>query len=92
MPSLDAAIECQYLGFQCHQLGAQRGNARARHSREPGIIDIGNDFQQLFDALASNRRYNPELGKVCADVYVEPRGETTDLDFAGEGYITASEH
>jgi hypothetical protein len=67
MPSLDAAIECQYLGFQCHQLGAQRGNARARHFREPGIIDIGNDFQQLFDALASNRRYDPELGKVCAD-------------------------
>ena len=67
MPSLDAAIEGQYLGFQCHQLGAQRGKARARHFREPGVIDIGNDFQQLLDAVASNRRYDPELCKAGAD-------------------------
>jgi hypothetical protein len=28
--------------FQFHQLGAQGGNARARHFRQPGILDIGN--------------------------------------------------
>jgi hypothetical protein len=67
MPSRDAAIECQYLGFQCHQLGAKRGNARARHFREPGVLDIGNDLQQLLDALVSNRRYDPELCEAGAD-------------------------
>ena len=67
MPSHDAAVECQYLGFQRHQLGAKRGNARARHFRQPGVLDIGNDFQQLLDAPASNRRYDPKLCKAGAD-------------------------
>jgi hypothetical protein len=65
--ALNAAIECQYLGFQCHQLVAQRGKACARHFRDPGVIDVSNDFQQLFDAVASNRRYDPELCKAGAD-------------------------
>jgi hypothetical protein len=51
MPSHDAAIECQYLGFQCHQLGTHGGNAGARHFRKPGVIDIGSDFQQLSTPL-----------------------------------------
>ena len=54
-------------GLQCHQLSAKRGNARARHFRQPGVLDIGNDFQQLLDAPASNRRYDPELCKAGAD-------------------------
>ena len=48
-------------------MGAKRGNARARHFRQPGVLDIGNDFQQLLDAPASNRRYDPELCKAGAD-------------------------
>jgi hypothetical protein len=48
-------------------LGAQGGNASPRHFRQPGVLDIGNDFQQLLDALASNRRYDPELCKAGAD-------------------------
>jgi hypothetical protein len=30
MPSHDASIEGQYLGFDCEQLGSQSGNACAR--------------------------------------------------------------
>ena len=37
-------------------MGAERGNACAPHFRELGVLDtdIGNDFQQLLDALASH--------------------------------------
>ena len=51
----------------CHQLGAKGGNAGARYFGKPLIFDIGNDFQQLLDALASNRRCDPELCKAGAD-------------------------
>ena len=66
MPSHDAAVEGQYLGFQCHQLSAQGGNAGARYFGKPLIFDIGNDLQKLLDAVASNRRHDPELGKRSA--------------------------
>ena len=35
-------------------MGAERGNACAPHFRELGVLDIGNDFHQLLDALASH--------------------------------------
>ena len=47
MPSHDATIECQYLGFQRQQLGAESGNARARYFWEPGVLCIGDDATAL---------------------------------------------
>ena len=66
-PSHDTTIECQYLGFQRQQLGAKRGNSGTRHLGEPGVIWISDSFEQLLDAIAPDRRDDPELGKVRAD-------------------------
>ena len=54
-------------GFQRQQLGAESGNAGARYLREPGVLCIGDNFEQLLDTIAPNRRDDPELGKVRAD-------------------------
>jgi hypothetical protein len=67
MPGHDASIECQYLGFDRQQLGPQSGNACACDFGEPRVLDIGNDFQLSLDAVASDWRHDPELGKVRAD-------------------------
>src|SRR5271166_2617405 len=67
MPGHDAPIECQYLGFDRQQLGPQSSNARARDLGKPRVLDIGNDFQEPLNAVASNWRHDPELGEVRAD-------------------------
>jgi hypothetical protein len=67
MPSHDASIECQYLGFDRQQFGSQSGNACARDFGKPRVPDVGSDFQQPLDAVASNRRNDPELGEDCTD-------------------------
>jgi hypothetical protein len=67
MPGHDASIECQYLGFDRQQLGPQSGDARARDFGEPRVVRIGSDLQQPLDAVASNWRHDPELGKERAD-------------------------
>ena len=54
-------------GLQCHQLSAKRGNARARYVREPGVLCIGDNFEQPLDTITPNRRDDPELGKIRAD-------------------------
>ena len=67
MPGHDAAVECQDLSFQCLQLAAKSGNARARYFGEPGVICIGNNFEQLPDTVASDRCDDPELSEMGAD-------------------------
>ena len=41
------------MSFQCLQLAAKSGNARARYFGEPGVICIGDNFEQLRDTVAS---------------------------------------
>jgi hypothetical protein len=67
VPGHDAAIECQYLGFQRQQLGAKSGNARPRYFGKPGVICIGDNLKQPLDTIAPNRRDDSELGKIRAD-------------------------
>src|SRR5262249_19521899 len=85
MPSHDAAVEGQYLGFQCHQLSAQGGNAGARYFGKPLIFDIGNDLQKLLDAVASNRRHDPELGKMGADRVESYAGDWVTMSIRRRG-------
>jgi hypothetical protein len=49
------------------QLDPESGNTRSRNLRDPGVIGIGNDFEQLFDPTPPNRRDDPELGEMCAN-------------------------
>jgi hypothetical protein len=67
VPSHDATIECQDLSFQRQQLGAKCGNAGTRYFGKPGVLCIGDNFEQLLDTTAPNPRYDPELGKIRAD-------------------------
>lgn len=49
------------------QLAAKSGNARARYFGEPGVICIGDNFEQPLDTTAPNRRDDPELSEMGAD-------------------------
>src|SRR5277367_2335733 len=75
-------IECQYLGFQCQQLGAESGNARARYFREPRVLCIGDNLEQPLDTIATDWRDDPELGKVRAD-RIDDRSLLTDEEMPG---------
>jgi hypothetical protein len=82
MPSLDAAIECQYLGFQCHQLGAQRalgdpaasqalpehGLSRARLAADDGSPENGRETYEGTRCRAYGQLclVNPKSGRVVA--------------------------
>jgi hypothetical protein len=50
-----------YAGFL--QLAAKSGNARARYFGEPGVICIGDIFEEPLDTTAPNRRDDPELSE-----------------------------
>jgi hypothetical protein len=64
VPGRGQAIELQYLGLQHPQLGAKGGKARARHLGQPFVTGIGDQIEQLINTVASDRRDNPELGKM----------------------------
>ena len=67
MPDRDPAVELQNLHLELPQLDPESGNTRSRDLRNPGVIGIGDDFEQLFDPAAPNWRDDPELGKIRAD-------------------------
>ena len=67
MPSRDAAIELQNLCLEGSQLDPESGDARAGHFGDPGVVEIGNDFEQLFDTPTPDRCNDPELSKVSAN-------------------------
>jgi hypothetical protein len=67
VPSQDVAVEGKDLGFQCQQLSPQSSHAGPCNIREPSIIDVGDNFEQLLNTFAPDRRHDPELGKMGAD-------------------------
>jgi hypothetical protein len=67
MPGCDAAVELQDLRFQRSQLSTKSRNIGAGAFGEPGVICIGDDFEQLLDATAPDRCDDPELGQVSSD-------------------------
>ena len=67
MPSPDAAIEVQNLGFQCQQLSEESRHAGSCYLWDPSVTGIGDDFKQLLDPTALDRCDDPELGQVRAN-------------------------
>jgi hypothetical protein len=63
-------------------LNAKSGDARARYFWQPGVLCIGDNFEQLLHTIASNRRNDPELGKVCAD-RIDDGGLLADEEMPG---------
>ena len=78
MPGDDAAVEIQNLSLQCTQLTAESCKTRTGHLGEPAVGWIGDDFQQLLDTPAPDRRDDPELGK-----HVDPSMPPTSIRLAG---------
>ena len=64
VPGHDHSIELQDLLLEAEQLIAQCGKTRARNLRHTFVIRIGDDIEQFLDTFASDRRDDPELGKM----------------------------
>ena len=64
MPSHDAAVECQNLGFQCQQLRPKSSHAGPGYLWQPSVVGIDDDFEQLIDTFTPNRCDDPELSKM----------------------------
>jgi hypothetical protein len=64
MPGHHYAIALQNLGLQHPQLGAESHDTGTRNLGQPFVARIGNHFEQFIDTLASDRRDDPELGKM----------------------------
>ena len=77
MPGHDHTVELQDLSLQCLQVGAERTDTGAGNLGQPLIICIGGDTEQLLDTIASDRRDDPELGKMGADG-IDHRGLLAD--------------
>jgi hypothetical protein len=60
----DPAIIFEDLLLHHAQLGSQHLQAHACVGRHPLIRRIGNDVEQMLDAVSANRRHDAELGKV----------------------------
>jgi len=67
VPSHDAAIEVQDLGFQCQQLSAESRHAGSCYPLGVECTGIGYDFGQLLDPTALDRCDDPVLGQVRAN-------------------------
>src|SRR5260221_1276645 len=67
VPGHDLAIEREDLRFQHPQLGAESSKTRARDFGYAFVTWIGNDIEQLLDAIASDWRDDPKFGEVGAD-------------------------
>ena len=67
MPGHDLTIEFQDLCFQHSQLRAESSHTCARYLGNAPITWIGNDIEQLVDALSPDRRDDPKLGEVSSD-------------------------
>jgi len=67
VPSQDPTIKLQNLRFELLQLDPESGNTRSRNFRHLGVIGVGNDFEQVLDTSAPNRRDDPEFRKMRPD-------------------------
>jgi hypothetical protein len=82
VPSHDHTVELQNLSLQRLQLGAEGGNTRACNLGQSLVTYIGHDTEQLFDAIAPDRRDDPELRKMSANG-IDHRGLLADEQMAG---------
>jgi hypothetical protein len=81
MPGQDPAIELQDLLLEPPQLGAKGGETGAHNLRHALVVSIRDDSKQLFNTLASDRGYDPELSHVSTDC-IDHRGLLADEELA----------
>ena len=81
MPGVDHTVELQNLRLEHPQLGAERGETRARNLGHPFVTWIGDDAKQFLDTIASDWRDDPELRKMGTD-RIDHRGLLTDEEMA----------
>src|SRR4029077_570099 len=81
VPSVDHAVELQNLRLEHPQLGAERDEAGARNFRQPLVTCVSDDPEQFLNAIASDRRDDPELGKMGTD-RIDHRGLLADEQMA----------
>jgi hypothetical protein len=67
MPGRDHAVELQELCFQGSQLGAESHETGACNLGQSFVTCIGDDIEQLFKTIASDRCNNAKLGKMGTD-------------------------
>src|SRR5262249_34705406 len=67
MPGRDHAVELQELCFQGSQLGAESHETGACNLGQSFVTCIGDDIEQLFNPMASDRCNNAKLGKMGTD-------------------------
>jgi 2-polyprenyl-6-methoxyphenol hydroxylase-like FAD-dependent oxidoreductase len=74
-------VELQYLLLDPAQLSPECRGTHTSHLRNSLVVWIGHDIEQLIDTVASNRRNDPELGKIGPDG-IDHRGLLTDEQMA----------
>ena len=67
MPGMDALLDSSDLCCDRGVLAGKNFEAEPCGLRDPTILLIGNDLEQLGCAVATLRRDNAELGQVTAD-------------------------
>src|SRR5262245_21379594 len=67
MPGHDHAVELPELCFQGSQLGAESHETGACNLGQSFVTCIGDDIEQLFKTIASDRCNNTKLGKMGTD-------------------------
>ena len=72
MPGDDHPVELQNLLFEPAQLSPQCGETGTGYRRNARVSWIGDDIEQRLNTLASDRRDDPELGKMSPD-YIDHR-------------------
>src|SRR6476620_8840120 len=77
VPSVDHAVELQNLRLEHPQLGAERDEAGARNFRQPLVTCVSDDPEQFLNTIATDRRDDPELGKMGTD-RIDHRGLLAD--------------
>ena len=65
------------LRLEHPQLGAERGEAGARNFRQPLVTCVSDDPEQFLNTIATDRRDDPELGKMGTD-RIDHRGLLAD--------------
>src|SRR5258708_4092028 len=77
VPGPDQPVELEYLLLDPSQLSPECRETRTSYLWNPSVVRIGDDSEQLLDAVTPNRRNDPELGKMSPDS-IDRRGLLTD--------------
>jgi hypothetical protein len=81
VPGPDQPVELQYLLLDALQLIPECRKTRASYVRNSLVVRIGDDIEQFLDTVTTDRRYDPELGKMGPDC-IDHRGLLADEQMA----------